>query len=648
MLRPFSRFCVTLGAIPRSIIESLSYEEQVMKLFCYIKDKIDPSIKENREHIEAIEYWIEHADFQEEVNKKLDKMAESGVLAEIIAQYIQLNGVLAYNTVDEMKIAENLVEGSIARTLGFHNINDKGSSLYKIRKITNQDVVDESIIISLNNPTIIAELIKCGDVNIKQLGAYGDNIHDDTSIFKIGVSNFNTLHIPNGTYLISDSIEINSQTQLIGESMTNTILKSNTDEFVFRYLTDVHTGHYDIKSNILIKKLRCQCKNFLKVNDENYTLPQWEYQASVLHIIVDSVWLQGTYQNATDTNKNTNILPTFNEMKSYGIAFNYNNVFDSQIINSNIETFGIGIYLKGCDINKIEHNRIVVNGIHLYTDGIGTYGSQTIFSHNDVLANQRYGGIRINSTSGDLIEDNYFETYTDASNYIYAENEKELSIINNRITNPGKNGISVIHIAPALSDYILNNRTTDRNIDMNVEIDYSKTTLFINANSHRNNTICYYKNNSTNLILKDKLNVVTDNYNPLIISPYNLKYDNSRIEGSAYQIANPYVKNNDYNIYGFNNLNGTGNMSFSNALTYYGKPLKIRYYYISNETTTMYRVVSVDGTEIKRGSQQGLIADGKIHYFEDDLTEVNNNVGNIINFQLPTQASLLLLKIELF
>ena len=117
--------------------------------------------------------WFNNLDVQDEINNKLDSMAESGQLTDIIAQYLQLAGVLAYNTKNEMKNAENVVNGSICKTLG-DEYNDGKGSFYKIRTITSSDVVDDVNIISLNfSDTLIAEKIYNNNFEINYyLGAY--------------------------------------------------------------------------------------------------------------------------------------------------------------------------------------------------------------------------------------------------------------------------------------------------------------------------------------------------------------------------------------------------------------------------------------------------------------------------------------------
>lgn len=158
--------------------------------------------------------YFENLDIQTEINNKLDEMAEGGQLAEIIAQYIQLNGVLAYNSVNELKNATNVANGSIARTLGFYSYYDGGGAYYKIRNITNTDVINDIDIIAIGTSnTLIAELIKPDNINVKIYGAKADGIHDDTDNIKLCIErNPNkTINFTDGIYLISDKISISNE-----------------------------------------------------------------------------------------------------------------------------------------------------------------------------------------------------------------------------------------------------------------------------------------------------------------------------------------------------------------------------------------------------------------------------------------------------
>lgn len=122
--------------------------------------------------------YFDNLDVQEEINNKLDQMAEDGTLQEIITAYIQANVAWVFDTVADMKQATNLVNGSYARTLGFHTLNDGGGALYKI---TDSGTADEMTVISVGN--LFANLILEAEMTPEQFGCYGDHTNDDSVAF---------------------------------------------------------------------------------------------------------------------------------------------------------------------------------------------------------------------------------------------------------------------------------------------------------------------------------------------------------------------------------------------------------------------------------------------------------------------------------
>ena len=181
-LNPFGRFCCTIGNLPTSYMLSLTYEEQLIWFCKYLEETVIPAVNNNAEALEElqnlfielktyVDEYFENLDVQEEINNKLDDMAESGQLTDIIAQYLELQGILAYNTVNDMKNATNLADGSFTKTYGKLSLNDGKGHFYKIRELINTDVVDgENLIALVNYPTLVAELIndevgKLNDLN---------------------------------------------------------------------------------------------------------------------------------------------------------------------------------------------------------------------------------------------------------------------------------------------------------------------------------------------------------------------------------------------------------------------------------------------------------------------------------------------------
>ena len=135
--------------------------EQMRKL-CENQTKLQQSQNEVIDAFNNLEKYVDDyfvdLDVQEEINNKLDEMAESGQLTDIIAQYLGLAGVLAFDTISDMSDAENITNGSTCYVLGDETYNDGKGGFYKIRTITSGDTVDGFNIVALDvSNTLIAE-----------------------------------------------------------------------------------------------------------------------------------------------------------------------------------------------------------------------------------------------------------------------------------------------------------------------------------------------------------------------------------------------------------------------------------------------------------------------------------------------------------
>lgn len=225
---PFLRYCSAI--IPTAFDDSLSYYEALCALYKWLQTNVIDTINHNasvtndfinkekeleelfEQLKEYVDTYFENLDVQEEINNKLNAMVEDGTLQEIIGDYLNANAVWGFDNVADMKSSTNLIDGSYARTLGYYAKNDGGSAIYKIREITNDDVVDESTIIEIGDEPneLVAELIVEEPINVKTLGVYGDGTHDDYAKIQLGITKFphHTLYFPTGTYLITRPIEI--------------------------------------------------------------------------------------------------------------------------------------------------------------------------------------------------------------------------------------------------------------------------------------------------------------------------------------------------------------------------------------------------------------------------------------------------------
>lgn len=261
-LAPFKRLVMTIGTLPTAFTESMTYYEALAYFVKYLEE-ITKVVNENAEATRElqtlytelknyVDTYFENLDVQEEINNKLDDMAESGQLEEIIALYLNSNCVIGFDTVADMKTATNLVDGSFAKTYGFYNINDKGDAFYKIREITNDDVVDEMTIIELADDSLVAELIINDTLNLKTLGAKGDDNQDTSPYLEKAVSiadKYGTLYIPKGKYRLYTPVVIDKSINIRGDYSgitPTTALDSHYGTCLIDYTSNDETYMIDI------------------------------------------------------------------------------------------------------------------------------------------------------------------------------------------------------------------------------------------------------------------------------------------------------------------------------------------------------------------------------------------------------------------
>lgn len=226
-LTSLQNFICTIGNLPTSYALSLSYEEQIWWLCDFLEKKVFPAIEENtniteetqQAFIELQNYvrdYFNNLDVQEEINNKLDEMAESGTLQEIINAYLQSNCLWIFNNIHDMKETTNLIVGSKCKTLGYYSINDGGSATYLIRERTYDDIIDNGQI-HLISEHIVAELIFEDYVKPEVFGAVGDGVTDDTT----AIENMLLTKKPVKTskiYKISRTINIDNSIEMNGNS----------------------------------------------------------------------------------------------------------------------------------------------------------------------------------------------------------------------------------------------------------------------------------------------------------------------------------------------------------------------------------------------------------------------------------------------
>lgn len=201
---PFRRFVIQNFPFIEADFDALTSYELWSKVVEYLNKVIKSQNEitaEMQQYIDYINNYFDDLDVTEEIDAKLDEMAENGELADIIAEYIQLRGVLAYDTVNAMANAENVVDGSACRTLGKTTYDDGEGRFYRVRNIVNTDVVDGVNIIGIvHNNSLVAELLPDDTISdVDTLKTDVQNLQNVTAkkhLVVIGDSHSTTVNVP--------------------------------------------------------------------------------------------------------------------------------------------------------------------------------------------------------------------------------------------------------------------------------------------------------------------------------------------------------------------------------------------------------------------------------------------------------------------
>lgn len=415
-------------AIPLAFDESMSYYECLCGLLNYLKNTVMPALNNNADAIielqefclqlkEYVDNYFENLNVQEEINNKLDEMAEQGQLTDIIAQYLGLAGVLAYDTVGDMKLAQNLTNGSICKTLGYNTLNDKGGASYKIRTITNEDIVDEKLIIALYDEDLVAELINTGSNNIK--------VFDDDII--TGVKNSNILVLNDETYnvTVTETIEIEN-IEIIGNSskiytssnVTNifdlTNAKISNVEFKESNISDNSKNIMFTGKNIKLENCYIESTIGYEGQIENVEFYNCEFKNYYREI----VQLHGTLNNLKVINckftRNQNYSSPYQANNRIYI-YNHENNTDA-LDETILELHGNGVTIKGCTFANCN-----VRQIHIFN------------CYNVIIEDNIFNASGDNQSvvggSDDLVSVDFVNYFKINNNYFGNSGENEIDLL---------------------------------------------------------------------------------------------------------------------------------------------------------------------------------------------------------------------------
>ena len=153
-----------------------------------------------------------------------------------------------FKNVAEMTESTEILEGDTCKTLGYYKINDGGEGLYSIVKDDNL-INDHGSVHYLNNGLKAILIVKNGTVNVKQFGAKGDDINDDTVAINNALSFSKKVIFTEGIYNIRRKLEIQANSNITG---INAVIHSDTPGSIAFYGENV--------DNVSIEGFSFKCK----------------------------------------------------------------------------------------------------------------------------------------------------------------------------------------------------------------------------------------------------------------------------------------------------------------------------------------------------------------------------------------------------
>lgn len=477
-LKPFPRFCMSIGAIPSSYMYSLTYEEQLLWFCKFLQDTVIPAINNNGQAVaelqalyiqlkDYVDNYFTNLDVQQEINNKLDEMAEDGTLADIINIFIA-NSQFTFDSVNDMKNSTKLSSGCKVRTYGYSTLNDGGGADYLIREKTAEDEETGNIIF-INNSSLVAELIPSLFINSLQFGCIFDGVTDTTTNLQNFINYLQNKNITgilkSGTYICNGYLNITGHLHLIGEDnviikhtalpQDKQFIKITADNVIIENITFKNQGH---RTNIIMDNstfcgMLFRIENTNNIHFINCTFEDIYSYGICIYSTSDIYFNKCTLKNAT-----YNMLMLYQETENIFVEnCIFNGVYSSNssgnaylfATGTSSDTTAFQFRTKNLTINKCTFKN------NLFWEGVDTHGCENFTFTNNLIENCKNGLMcRLDNApvtpcnhNNFLIENNIFIGTSQELTGSYAINGgtgstkqcKNFTIKNNKISNFGYN-----------------------------------------------------------------------------------------------------------------------------------------------------------------------------------------------------------------
>ena len=329
-LKPFKHFCMTIGAIPSSYLESMTYYEMLLWFCNYLQNTVIPTIDNNAECITElqnnfieftnttnenynnftqnittlynelknyVDNYFTNLDVQTEIDNKLDEMAQSGELTSILSSFLNIER--SYTTVENMKNDLTLLNNSICKTLGYYSANDNGGALYLISNKQISEKFNSSI--KLNN-NLYANLIIKPTFNIKQLGFIENAPASDITNFLNACFNDyqnSTIIFDNLNFETNNNISLKSNINLYFNNCNITNISTTNKIYLFNISKCSNVNIKGKNTTLKFNKQETTQQTCINIKNSNNIIIE---NLSLLQAGGDGITLEGTSNDVISEN----------------------------------------------------------------------------------------------------------------------------------------------------------------------------------------------------------------------------------------------------------------------------------------------------------------------------------------------------------
>lgn len=250
-------------------------------------------------------------------------------------------------------------------------------------------------------------------VSVKDFGAAGDGVSDDTAAFQAASGSLTKggiLMIPPGTYTISDTVQFSQGSIIQGAGLHSVVINmTDSTKFAINLFTPATRQEYFRVSGFTLNaKYGITNRWNLGTDYANTANPSRSVR-------VTDVKFQGTYDAALDPEAQSVVVPARGALETLGVGLHLVMAYGAEVKGCLFERCGIGFENIGCTLSKAERNRFYRNARHIHDERVEWYnslfgmGADNVYEQNDLLDATRIGGVTLWRSHGAELRHNYSE-----------------------------------------------------------------------------------------------------------------------------------------------------------------------------------------------------------------------------------------------